>query len=729
MQIVSIKNIQSFYNDPRVRKFFWLAVFLVLFILYFFYIRKTLDYFLSTFKENFGYWDTQDNWTALDDFVKGRVFFKDYFYEYGWFILLLEAIPYILLKQTYFAMLVGRHFFLPIVSVTIAFFVGKFTLRKKYLIFLFLLLNLFYGATTDYSPIRHIMVELSLSVFILYLYNPRPRFAFIAGVIGGLGVLTALEYGLALNATVFCILLLSFIPLKSLKIPKVFFPRFFLGEALILFPFFLYLQMEGALKNYFMFVLSYMNNFYYMSPCARESFPRLEDIEILRKTSPLLLGNIPIEFLQNLNLYLVPVVYVLTFIVVLIRVMFLKSDSKRSIVMVSLSIFGSLVYIRTLDTPCIGYFRYGLVPFFLLLLTYVDLLITYKKHFYFRFIMALFSALIISWFLLTEHTGTIVRWFGKKIEVIPSKQQSKVYYAQAGWYMEERFTTAYKDLTNYIIQRTTSRDYVYVYPWGPYNQLTGLRHPNAVTTGTAPLGGKFYIHMLINDLKQHNPKYVVVNVYNNLAIAVYGTERKDGPRYYSLHGQEGPVFSGEGNPIETYILQNYKPVYSNIVGVVMERRQKPVQLGQVLHKVATVDLSKSKNIQLKCMNEVSKQTYKITDPNAVWQTTLDNTVPTDDLEITFKVDGDLLTKRFSRYIATITALSQNGEVLNSVKILVNKELQTERLILDTRGEVKKVRLEFTKNNGFIPWFHPQSFTIKDISFYQWDLSNSPPHAP
>jgi hypothetical protein len=116
-------------------------------------------------------------------------------------------------------------------------------------------------------------------------------------------------------------------------------------------------------------------------------------------------------------------------------------------------------------------------------------------------------------------------------------------------------------------------------------------------------------------------------------------------------------------------------------------------------------------------------------PNAVWQTTLDNTVPTDDLEITFKVDGDLLTKRFSRYIATITALSQNGEVLNSVKILVNKELQTERLILDTRGEVKKVRLEFTKNNGFIPWFHPQSFTIKDISFYQWDLSNSPPHAP
>lgn len=728
MQIVTIKHIQSLYKDSRVRKFFWIGAFALLFILYFFYIRKTLDYFLSTFTENFGYWDTQDNWTALDDFVKGKIFFKDYFYEYGWFILLLESIPYILLKHTYFAMLVARHFFLPFVSLLIAFFVGKNTLQKKHLVFLFLLLNLFYGATTDYSPVRHIMVELSLSTFILYLYNPRPRLAFISGVIGGLGVLTALEYGLALHVTILCIFFLSLIPLKSLKIPKNFFPRFFLGESLILLPFFLYLQIGGALKNYFMFVLSYMNNFYYLSPCAREAFPRLEDIEKLRSTSPLLIANIPIEFLQNLNMYFVPLIYFFTFVFIIVRVL-LKSDSKRTIAMASLSIFGSLVYIRTLDTPCIGYFRYGLVPFFLLLLMYVDLLLTFRKSVRIKLIMSLLSVLLIGWFLLTEHTGTVIRLFGKKTAQVSHKQKNLVYYAPSGWYMEERYATAYKDLTTFINQRTTTRDYLYVYPWGPYNQLTGLRHPNAVTTGTAPLGGKFYVNMLVDDLKQHKPKFVVVNIFNNLAIAVYGRTRMDGPRYYSLPDQEGPVFSGEGNLIETYILQNYKPVYSNSVGVVMERRNEPKHLGTEFHKVTEFDFDKNKNIHLQHMSEVSKQTYHITGTNGVWQATLDNPVATDDIQISFKVDGDLLTKRFSRYIASLSAISPTGDVIKSVNILVNKDLQTERLQLDTRDEVKTVRLEFIKNNGFIPWLHPRTITIEELSFYQWDRSSLPPHAP
>ncbi|MCJ7793090.1 MAG: hypothetical protein MUP45_03875 [Candidatus Marinimicrobia bacterium] len=114
----------------------YLACFLLLG--YLFLILRNLKFFFSDINLIFGYIDYQHNWRGLEEFIRFRIPFKDYFYEYGWFFLFLQLPAYLFFCRSFLAVLISRHLYLPLVGLLLSYVVALNVLKKKHLILIFL---------------------------------------------------------------------------------------------------------------------------------------------------------------------------------------------------------------------------------------------------------------------------------------------------------------------------------------------------------------------------------------------------------------------------------------------------------------------------------------------------------------------------------------------------------------------------------------------------------------
>lgn len=691
----------KFFKISFLTFFFSLLLFIYLFLIW-----SNFKAALSFISESFGYMDYQHHWRLLDDFVKLKMPFRDYVLapSHGWVYLLIQSIPYLIFKQTFLAVLVVRQLYLPIMGVILSYFVAKNVLGKKYLILIFLFFCLLFKINYVFESPRHLVAELSLSFFILFFLENKPRHLLISGVIAGLSAVTSLEYGVALNIAILFILLASF--LSKIKLKKLFLNKFLLGEIVILIPYFSWLYFKGVLKNYWEFSWGFINNFYYASPCSGDSFPRLSGIQTLAPVSKLLIFNLPIEFLQKVNLYLVLVFFIVCLLVIFSFFVKERKFSQNSLIKFSLIIYGLLISLRTLDNPCIGYFTYSLVPFFLLLTFLMGEVIAWskrKKSFVFR-IIAFFSVVMpLSWFVLTENTGYLIRIFGKKgVAAKESKFQEKEFYSPVGWLIDTKLSKGYQEVASYILENTSQDDFLYVYPWGPYNNLTSREPPNSLPTTIHFLAGEQFRVKTKKELEIKKPKFIIINIYNNLGIAQYGRSRGDVTRFFGLGSEEGPVFAGEGDLIQKYILENYKAVFQNDLAIVMARRQKPI----------VVEMQKEPIHVWQPAGEEVKMA------DSQWTLVLDQPIEASEIVFEFKFDGDFLTKHLSRYFVLLSAWGEDQKQIGETKILARKSWQTEKIVLSQLQKIKTLKIAAVDNTGLIWWWQPYRFQIKEIGFYK-----------
>lgn len=714
----------------KIKGLLWALLFALLFFSFSSFIWSTFLNVLSSINTDFGYLDNQENWRALEEFSKHKVFFRDYFYEYGWFSLLLQSPIYFLFRHSYLGVITSRFIFLPLLSVILVFVIAKKVLQKKHYIFLFLLLVLFQGSATEISSIRHLVAELGLSFFILFIIKEERRYIVLSGILAGLGLLTSLEYGIAVNLTIFIFFLIGYI--TFLKIKKTFFLGYLLGEALILLPFTLYLIINGALQNFLQFILGLMNSFYYASPCARDSFPRLSQIKEITASSQLIIFNYPIEFLQKLNFYIVPGFYLTVFIMLVKKFLQSNNLSKMDYVKVLFLTYGSIIYIRTIDTPCIGYFRYGLVPFFLLLTLFIETLLSKIQNSsstIFKIIGFYLVVIILVWFIITEQTGYFIRLFPKREPVAAAtaaiKKLSRIKYLRStGWYLDETMVKNYTAITDYIQTHSEANSSIYVYPWGPYSNLTNLPSANSVQNSTAKLAGKKFVDRIVFELGERKPKFVVINLFNNLGMAHFGKDRTDlglGARYFALGVENGPVFSGNGNEIEKYILENYRTVFNNQLAVVMQRRDVPIKVENKYRKLVSIENFKTEQIKTSLMERTNiASKYKIQGQNAIWEIQFARPMEATDIEIKFKVDGDFFTKRLSRYFVKIFVKIVGSEYKTPLADpLAKKDWQKEWVSLQQLENINSLKIELGNNQGLVWWLHPYNFEIESITFYAW----------
>ncbi len=714
----------------KIKGLFWVLVLVLLFSAFAYLIWNRFLYFLAGINTDFGYLDNQDNWRALDEFSRLKVFFKDYFYEYGWFTLLLQSPIYFIFHKTYLGIIAGRFIFLPLLSVILVFIVAKNVLQKKHLIFLFLFFILLQGSSTELSSIRHLISEVSLSFFILFILKREKKYIFVSGIFSGLGLLTSLEYGIAINVAIIIFFLASHFTSSPIK--KSFFFNYLFGESLIILPYTLYLIINGSLSNYLQFTLGLMNSFYYASPCARDSFPRLNQVKELVTSSQLIIFNYPVEFLQKINFYVVPAFYLVTFVFLSIKYLQSKNLSKMDYVKFLLLTYGSIAYIRTIDTPCLGYFRYGLVPFFLLLTLIIEGLRSRIKTSNLIVLKILFFcviAIISGWFIVTEQTGYFVKLFPEKeLAAIPLQAGKKIprtqYLQSAGWYLDKELVKDYAEITDYVQTHNEANASIYVYPWGPYSNLTDLPSANSVQNSTAKAAGKKFVDRIVSELEKRKPKFVVVNLFNNLGMAQFGKERTDlgaGARYFTLGTEDGPVFSGRGNAIEKYILENYKTVLNNRLAVIMQRREKPVSVKDKYVKLGSIENFNKEKIKTTLMKRTnSPNKYNVQGQNATWEIQFKQPIKATDIKIKFKVDGDFITKRLSRYFVNIYVDVVGSEyTIPLTSPLAEKDWQAEWVSLQELNTINGMKVELGDNRGLIWWMQPYNLAIESVTFYGW----------
>lgn len=697
-------------------------LFCLLVLGYIFAIWVNFTSSLSGFSSGFGYMDYQHRWRVLDDFVRLKIPFRDYFYipNFGPFSLLIESVPYLVFGRTFLSLIIDMHIFLPLLGVILGYIVAKNILRKKYLILVFLFFCLLFTVNHSYNSIRHLMAELSLSFFILYFLKSKTKYLLTSGIVAGLVILTSLEYGIALNLAIFLVFFVSFF--SERKVAKLFFTRFLPGEIAILAPYFSWLYIKGVLNNYWEYMYGWINNSYYASPGSWDSFPRLSDIKNLIPSSKLLIFNFPIEFLQKLSFYIVFSFFIINLIVLFILFIRQKKVSRKDLVRLSLVFYGILIFVRTLDTPAFGYFSYGLVPFFLLLTFAIEEIVLWGRRGktpIFKVFSVLGIIFIFSWFILTENTGFGTIIFGKEKNQVIEETYEKEFYPPVGWYIRKDLTEGYKEVADYIIKNTNEDDFLYVYPWGPYNHITNRRPPNSIPTMFQFLAGEQFVTRTKMELETKKPKLIVINLYNNLGVAHYGKSRGDVARYFSLGYEDGPVFNGEGNIIEKYILENYETVLKNDLAIVMKQREKPITVKMGKKETYIWELGEEGKIELQLM-EVKRGggNYKILGKQASWTLVLTQPIRAVDIGVEFKIDGDFLTKHLSRYFVDIYALDEKREKVGETRTLARKTWQTDKVYFNQPEMVKAIKIEMGENGGLIWWMHPYNLAIRKISFYE-----------
>ncbi|KKS94731.1 MAG: hypothetical protein UW68_C0002G0025 [Candidatus Collierbacteria bacterium GW2011_GWB1_44_6] len=699
------------------RKPLTIILFTLLLIGYLLFIYRNFKFSLDQISVMFGYADTQHHWRLLDDFVNLKMPFRDYFNfgSYGWVYLLIQSPVYLLFGRSFMAMLIIEFLYLPLLAVTLSYFVAKNVLRKNNLIIVFLFLCLLFAVNSIYTSPRHLIAELSLSLIMLYLLERKRSNLFWAGVVAGLSLLSSSEYGLSLNITVVCLAFISIF--SDTRIIRPVITTFLPGQLLVLTPFFLWISLKGVLRNYWEYTFMGINNFYHSSPCG-EGFPRIADIESLSKNSKLLIFSIPVEYLQKLNFYLVFIAYLACLI--LISLAFYKNKKlTKNLVILGLTIYGLLAFVRTLDTPCTGYFTYGLVPLFLILiLIWEDIrnLIRHSSNRIIKALLYLCVVIFIIWTILTENTGTIIKIFGTKI-VEPSKITfAEEYYPPAGWYLRKDLVIGYKEISTYVEKNTDKSDFIYTYPWGPHNQITGRTSPNSIPTAFQFFAGDKFVTKTVSELSDKKPKLVVINLLNNLGSVLYG---KNMENFYSFCCEDGPLFSGLGNEVEKYILENYEPALKNNVAVIMKPRLIPVV---VKHNtlVASWKPGEEGEIIGRYLVDTGQGKYRIIRNQASWALKMNQSVTASEISVKLNLKGSLLAKHLSRFYLTLTVISKEKDgqtyLTTTTNILARRQTQAVNIGLGSPKEVVLIKLDIGPNIGLAWWLIPHELQVEEIIF-------------
>ncbi len=714
MSQLSWKKIKDFTASNR--KVIFLILYLLIFLAYIYVIRTIFLSALANFTSLLGYNDTQHFWDTVENLLSGKIIYSDFYYEYGYLWLAAQAAFYFIFGRSFFALIVSTYIALPILTLVISYFIAKIVLKKDYLIILFLVLCLFFYPNYATTSLRHIVAELGLALFVLYLFNQKRILAFLSGLVVGLGLLASTEYGAAANLAILIIAVLAFLT-KKVKFKDLV--LFYLGEAVIVLPFVLMLWRGNALTNWFDFFKSFAGNFYFASPCG-DSYPRLCDIGIGQKTSKLIFAGLPIEFLQRLNLYFVPIAYLILLILVLWQIYKKRVISLSNIVKLLLIIYGSMIYLRTLDNPCLGYFYYGLIPFFLLLLLFLDDLVLFIRSSKNKQNGVISLIVILSfWFFITQPAGYNLL-FPLPADKNNFNHQTKTLNPKIGYPISSEMASEYNDTIKFLDQNMGSNDSLFIYPWGPYKILGNFHSPSKFENSMLYLvAGEKYNQIEKDDLAKAKPRFVVVNNWNNSGMVTYGRKRTDVMMYFGNPAEDGPVFAGFEDPIQDYILENYQTVFHNRMAIVMERRQKPISVKRDYQPIVNLfDQGNSSKEELDNLIKLNDQNndYRVTGNAASVKYQLPNSIEGRGVEVNLNLIDPKLAKHLSRYEIEVQTTFENGGLYKE-RFLAKKIDQTQKIAFPKSEKIQSIEIKIVKNKGFVWFLNPSQLEIKSLKIF------------
>jgi len=647
-----------------------------------------LRYFKFDYNYNFGYLDHQLYWGALHRLLDGQVAYKDFYWEYGPLYLFYSLPLFVLMKKTFSAYVFIRHIFLPLTGLILAYFLGKELLKGRYLA-LFLLISAMYSAM-NFTTIRHIVAELGLVIALLGLLSENRKKVIIGSLVLGISFTAGIEYAVlaGIVLTIFNIWSV-FLKGKSVNVKNI--ALSYLGLLLGSSLFFGYLILNGALSNYIKFFSEFSASFFYLSPC-RSGFPKL-NAEVFSS----------LQSFRRLNLYVVPFVNLglLVFLV-------LKEKGKKYLpVLISLLLFSGLAYVRTFITPCLNTVSYSIT---LLLLVIVYLLNKLQKRnirFYLYIVLVFLAAMAV--------TKGPLDYF----EVVFRKSNVETeYLSGADIKLDKEKVKIISEVADYINEKTDDGEYVYVYPYGPYNQLTNTKSPVNVVISTHYELAPFLVPKVIENLELNKPEYVVVNRINawSYLAAMYIIPQ-------SMAEHEGtPVFVADLTGVEKYISMNYAIDKKFDKIWVLKRKDSPTEYIPPYIK-ADVNIAgiKLSNFDNSAAGGLEDQKLFVSGPNPEIAFVVESLKDVDLFKFPNKVNLGLF-KYTSQYTLQAFLFSASGQLLDTRADIMATEWQ--KLWMEIRNDERLsdgalIVLRLSDNRGiFSLGGAPRSIEIKYPEFYQ-----------
>jgi hypothetical protein len=394
-----------------------------------------------------------------------------------------------------------------------------------------------------------------------------------------------------------------------------------------------WLASQEASKNFYFYIREYAQSFYFNSPC-RELFPRLD-----REGDG--------------NLYLVPLASVVLLII---------SYRQKSLKLWPLLVYALVIYARVMVTPCTGYLNYGLTLLFLPLVVIFGQTPQWGKT-------KAITGMIIFWFLLS---GSFF-WLKEAVVLINSKP------VNIGCLSQEK-EAQYQRVADFVHQNTKKNEGVYVYPNGPYNQLTKRSSPISVASSWYYDLAPFLVSITAEQLQKEPPRLVILNLNNATSVK---TRLNNLP--YRVHEVAGQVvFEGLTTPVEDFINQNYEVT-------------KKFELAWVLAKIPNPK-------PLKKLYVMQTVKWLIKQNNTLIELAAPELEQIDRVKIPLRVKIGPL-KFFSKYVLTGWVVDKSQQMKPLSRQFAAGEWQDFWLELNRTENFSPVKIIITlsSNEGFLPW--------------------------
>lgn len=396
-----------------------------------------------------------------------------------------------------------------------------------------------------------------------------------------------------------------------------------------------------------------------------------------------------------------------------------KTLPTNGFLFISLLLYGLLSYKRTLIAPCDGYHMYSIPP----LITLVFLWVQEQKQYVSKRVLSLIMLFgILLFFILlpfNNYTGVL-----KVINTINKENVVNEYYAPFGYSINPLLKTQYEEIVSYIQSHTNSQDSIFVYPTGIYNKVAGRNKAAAINSIFMFQGNPLIVDYTVGQLKKNDPKYVLLNTYNNLALVVLGTKRLDAPLSYFCLDIYSPCFSGEGGKIEQWIVANYELEKSWDIAAVLKKRDTAIKYEEELIETPFLFTDSVSNFSIFTygLQSTSTGSYNYTpySNNPSILVTFNTPEKASIIDVFVGLKTNIVNKQLSIFKYEITVNYFDNGNLVFAKYPFNAYGVNQRLRIGFPGGYEKsidsVRIALSKNLGFSSHM-PSELILHDLKLY------------
>jgi hypothetical protein len=350
--------------------------------------------------------------------------------------------------------------------------------------------------------------------------------------------------------------------------------------------------------------------------------------------------------------------------------------------------------------------NYGLV-FFFLILVFVFSLPTTSLNF------KMVLGVILLWFVVLALPLDIAQFITELNTVRPKNTSNQEFLPIAGVNLKKELTSEYKKTIDFIQENSNMKDLIYIYPNGPYCQLTGRNSAVSIASSWYYDLAPSLVKVTLNQLEQNNPKLVIINTYNATSLKTNLNNLT-----YNVHSEgKDLIFEGIITPVEDYISSNYEILKKTKVAWILGRRKEYSSA-----KSFYLPIEKEFNWSIKTQG-LSQESdflfdnsivFRVEKKNPLINFTPESFKGINQMLIKIKIEIGLV-KTFSKYVVDVFVRTNDGEVY-----LVNRQLATSNWqdiwinlpYLSGGTQVTELLMSISDNQGFFWFGQPRRISLK-----------------